>query len=211
MTTVATMRQLVITQIPEANDMLIDRVLIEVAREFCTKTRVLRRNVTETVTASTLNVTLTPPTDTELVDIVSATLDDNRLERKTTAQLDAINPKWRTEAGNSDYITLSDDLNDVLVAPLSQTTYASGLVVRGSWRPVLGATTFDDRLVSDYSDALLAGAYGRLYSVPNQPWADGNLAGFYMRSYLGQMAEAKQSATDSNMAGVVRKVRYGGL
>ena len=150
-------------------------------------------------------------TDAELVDIVSATLDDNKLERKTTAQLDAINPKWRTDSGGSDYITLSDDMNDVLVAPLSATTYTSGLVVRGSWRPVLGATTFDDRLVSDYSDALLAGAYGRLYSSPGAPWANGDLAGFYMRSYLEQMADAQQAATDSNMTGVVRKIKYGGL
>ena len=211
MTALTTMRTLVITQIPAANDLLIDRVILEAAREFCKQTRVLRQNVTGTVTAGTLNVTLTPPTDTELIDVVSATLDGNRLTRKTTSQLDVINPKWRTETGGSDFITLSDTLNDVLVAPLSATTFTSGLVVRGAWRPVLGATTLDDRLVSDWSDALLAGAYARLYGIPGQSWSSPQMSDYYQSMFAAKTEEATQEATDSNMKGVVRKVKYGGL
>ena len=211
MTAIATVRQLVITQIPAANDLLIDRVVIEAARELCKKARVLRRNVTATVTAETLNVTLTPPADTELVDVVNAVLDDNRLTKKTTAQLDAMNAKWRTQSGGSDYITLSDDLNDVLIAPLSGTTYTNGLVVRGAWRPVLGATTLDDRLVSEHSKCIVAGALGLLYGIPSQPWSSGGLASYYQTNFNDMVEEARQSAGDSEMQGVVRKVAYGGL
>jgi len=211
MTAIATMRSLIIAQIPAANDLLIDRTLIEVAREFCDYTRAWRTTVSETVTADTLEVALTPPTDGELVDIVKATLDGNPLTKKTMEQLDEAAPKWRTDPKSGNYITLSDTQDEVLVAPISSTTYTSGLSVRAAWRPVLGATTLDTMLISRYSDALVHGTLGRLLSIPSTDWMDGPLASHYLAMYQNDMITARQKSADGNMKGIVRKVRYGGL
>ena len=211
MTAIATVRSLVITQIPLAPDMLIDRVLIEIARDFCAYTRAWRSTVAANVTADTLGVALTPPTDGELVDVVKATLNGNPLTKKTHEQLDALVPKWRTTPAGSSYITKGDTLNEVLVAPLSSTTYASGLSVRAAWKPALTATTLDDMLISNHSDALIDGVLGKLFGLPDKPWTSGGLASHYQASFQIKKDVARQQTADGDMKGVVRKVRYGGL
>ena len=211
MTAIATIRSLVITQIPLAPDMLIDRTLIEIAREFCTYTRAWRSSVAATVTAGTLGVALTPPTGGELVDVVKATLDGYPLTKKTQVQLDELIPKWRTQSSAGSYITKGDTLNEVLVAPLSSTTYTSGLTVRAAWKPALTATTLDDMLISNHSDALIDGVLGKLFGLPDKPWTSGGLASHYQASFEIKKDVARQQSTDGDMKGVVRKVRYGGL
>ena len=211
MTAITALRSLVITQVPLANDVTIDRILVEVARDFFEVTRAWRSSVTATVTADTLGVTLTPPTDGELVDIVAATLDEVTLVKKTQEQLDAIDPKWRTESQTSYYITTGDALNEVLIAPMSATTFTSGLAARVAWKPALGAATLDAVMVSKYSDALVAGALGKLFMIPGEPYNNVALASYYAGTYEQKRDEARQSAVDGRMQGVVRKVRYGGI
>ena len=211
MTAIATIRSLVITQIPLAPDMLIDRTLIEIARDFCVYTRAWRSSVAATVTADTLEVALTPPTGGELVDVVKATLNGNPLTKKTQVQLDEETPRWRTQSSAGSYITKGDTLNEVLVAPLSSTTYTSGLTVRAAWKPALTATTLDDMLISNHSDALIDGVLGKLFGLPDKPWTSGGLASHYQASFEIKKDVARQQSTDGDMKGVVRKVRYGGL
>ena len=211
MTAIATIRSLVITQIPLAPDMLIDRTLIEIAREFCVYTRAWRSSVSATVTADTLEVALTPPTGGELVDVVKATLDGYPLTKKTQEQLDELVPKWRTTPAGSSYITKGDTLNEVLVAPLSSTTYTNGLTVRAAWKPALDATVLDDMLISNHSDCLVEGVLGKLFGLPEKPWTSGGLASHYQASFEIKKDIARQQSADGNMKGVVRKVRYGGL
>jgi len=211
MTAIATVRALVYAQVPEAPDLLIDRVLIETARDFCKQTRAWRSTITETVTADTLTVDVTPPTEGELVDVVTASLDSQPLEKKTEFQLDEIDPDWRTVAGTPFAILLGDDTDQVIVAGLSSTTYTAGLTIRAAWQPILGAATLDGKLVSQFSDALVRGALGRLYLMPDQPWTSENKAGFYMTWYENDVNDAKSKVADGGMIGVGRKVRYGGL
>jgi hypothetical protein len=106
---------------------------------------------------------------------------------------------------------MDDTLNQVLIAPLSGTTYTSGLSVRVAWKPTLAATVLDEKLASRYPDALIAGALHRLLSIPNQSWSNGGLAAYYGGRYDLLRDEAKQASTDGGMKGVVRKVKYGGL
>ena len=211
MTALTTLRSLVIAQIPLASDPLLDRTLVEVARDFCEKTRAYRTTQTATVTADTLEVTLTPPADGELVDIIKSTLDGLPLTKKTHEQLDEIDPEWRTDPQSSYYITLGDSANEVLVAPLSSTTYASGLSVRCAWKPALGATTLDAVIVSKYSDALIAGALSKLFIIPGESFTDPERSNYYGTVYANARDEAKQAASDGRMKGVVRKIKYGGL
>lgn len=211
MTAISTLRSLVIAQIPEANDLLIDRTLLEVARVFCEYTRAWRSTVTETVTASTLAVALTPPTDGEMVDVVKATLDGAPLDKKTHEQLDEIDSQWRTREGSSSYITSSDSLNEVLIAPLANTTYTNGLSVRVAWKPTLTAVTLDAMLVSKYSDLLVEGTLGKLFIIPDEPWEDASRGAYYTTLFEEKSEAARHAVADGNMQGVGRKVKYGGL
>lgn len=211
MANLSALRNRIISQIPAANDVMIDRVLIEVIREFCKYTRAWRTTVTETVTANTLEVTLTPPTDAEFVDVVKASLDGYPLTKKTHTQLDEIEPRWRTDVSSPSYVTEGDELNEILAVPQSGTTRTDLLVVRVAWKPTLLATTINDRLLSQYSEEIINGTLHKMFAMPGVPWADGPRSAFYGTLYTDQRDDAKTMATAGGQTGVVRKVKYGGL
>ena len=214
MSAIATLRALITPLIPQASDIQVDRLLIEVARDFCDVTRAWKRTHTGlTITAGTLEVTLAPPTDGELVDVAQATLDGGApLDKKTQEQLDGIQPLWRTQAGTPGYVMLSDEaLNAIRVAPLPSTTYTAVFTVRAVYKPTLAATTLDDILVSKHSDALVAGTLGKLFIIPGAPWNDNALGAYYTSLYEEKRNAAKQTSADGRMTGVARRVRYGGI
>jgi hypothetical protein len=214
MTAIATVRALITPLIPQASDIQVDRLLIEVARNFCDMSRAWQRTHTGlTITAGTHEVTLAPPTDGELVDVVKASLDGNpSMIKATQAQLDQLHPGWRENAATPGYVMLSDEnLNEILVAPLPSATYTSVFRVRAAYKPVLGATTLDDILVSKHSDALVEGTLGKLFIIPGAPWNDNALGAYYTSLYEEKRNAAKQTSADGRMTGVARRVRYGGI
>lgn len=210
MTALTALRTQIIAKIPEANDLLIDRTLIEVAREFCEYTRAWRTYVAVTVNADTLNVVLTPPTDGEMVDIVTCERNGEDILKRTHEQIKALIPKWRTAAGEPKYVTIGDELNELLFSPVTQTELTD-VEARIAWKPALSATTLADKLVSKYSDELVNGALGRLFLDPDVPWGDNARAAYYTELYDDQKDHAKVKVTAGDMTGVVRNIRYGGL
>jgi len=66
-------------------------------------------------------------------------------------------------------------------------------------------------LVSKHSDALVAGALGKLFAIPEEPWTNGSMASYYTGAYEVAKDDAKSTSADGRMQGVARKVRYGGL
>lgn len=212
MTAITALEPLVYSKVPMAPTITINRMLVEAIRDFCDYTRAWRTTISETVTADTLGVTVTPPTDGELVDVVKASLDGSiKLGRRTQEQLDDEQNDWRTDSGTASFYTLGDDVNEVLIAPMSATTYTNGLELRCAWKPVLGATTIDTLMVSKYSDVFVAGAIARLLMDPDEPYSNPDRAGYYATVFMEGREDAKQQASDGRMKGVVRKIKYGGL
>jgi len=196
---------------PEAPEPMLARIFVEAARKFCRESRAWRSDVSETVTASTLAVAITPPTDSEVIDIASAVLDDEyTLDKRTVKQLDRDYIDWRTDTGSPAHVALSGTLNEIYVAPLSDTTYTSALDLELVLQPTLTATTFDDALFSKYEELITNAALGALLMIPRKLWSDSKLALYHMGLYQEAIDAAKSSGTDGGMSGIARVVQYGG-
>lgn len=210
MTAIAVPRAWITSMVPDAPDPLVDRTLLEVARDFCKETRAWRSTITESVVASVLTVAVTPPADAELTDIVKATLDTNSIRKVTDEQAETEDPEWRTRPGVPWAIMLDDTLDQVALVPLPQSA-STALVIRAAWKPTLTAVTLDAKLLSDHSEALIQGTLAKLFMIPEAPWENSNKGTFYAGSYNLSMLRAKDAVSDGGMKGVARKVKYGGL
>ena len=210
MATLASLRNRVIAKVPEANDLLIDRTIIEIIRDFCEYTRAWRSYVAITVNAATLEVVLTPPADAEMVDIVSCERNGQDILKRTPEQIKQLVPKWRTAVGEPKYVTIGDDLDELWFCPTSPIELTD-VEARIAWKPLQSATTVPDKLVSKYSEEIINGTVGRLMIEPDTPWADTARGGYYIELYDDQKDAAKVKVTAGDMTGVVRNVRYGGI
>ena len=211
MAALSSLSTLIVQQIPAVNDLLAERIVLETMRDFCTYTRQWRSSQDLTVTAGTLNVVVTPPTDGELVDVVTCERDGEPILKKAHNQIKAIVPRWRTQPGAPKYVTIGDALNELYFVPTSETTLTAEMDTRLAWKPILAATEIDDLLLSRHSDCFINGALGRLFVQPDQVWTDTTRANYYNELYEDAKELARSQAEDSHMTGVVRKIKYGGL
>lgn len=212
MSTLASLRPLVLGHVPAASNFLVDRTMVEAARIFCRESLAWRRAITETVTAGTLEVIVSPPAFAELVDVISGVLDDTiPLTKSTPKKMDREYLDWRTDQQTPEHVLMGEAVNEILIAPLSSTTYTAGLQLFAAFKPILTATTLDDLLVSEHIEAIVHGALSKLFLIPGRPWTDGTLAAYYQNMFDQEIMDAKSHADSGRTVGVPRKVRYGGI
>ena len=186
--------------------------MIETTREFCRETGYWREDLTaEDTVADQHTYALTLPSDSEVVsfeDVYYST--KRRLEVKTGAQLNNINEQWRTQTGEPYYYMRIDNASIRLVyTPTEAETGA--IQTRAILQPALSTTTIDDKILTDYDEAIIHGTLYRILRTPGKVWTDLQLATFYEQLFRAKLDEAKSRGTDERSSGVIRKVKYGGL
>lgn len=199
------------THIPELPSFVADRELLRAAREFCEETRAWRANINVTTVASTATYTLSVPTNTELVDVISMKKSDGStpVVPRTFKWLDENLADWRTTTSDTAnyYVLESNNVVRLVYTPAAAVTYNTRIAVK----PTLSATTLDDVLVNKYREPLISGALGLLFMIPRKPWSDTNLAAFHTGMFNMAKAGARTEAAEEFQTGIPRKVKYGGL
>lgn len=200
-------------EIPESVGFISERMLLEAIREFCAQTTSWRVDMTPDLdyVASQSDYTLTFPTDTILVDIVTVQATDGGLQLKPTtpSRLDREVSEWRKTTGAPFSYMLVDAVTIRLVytPPAAKT---GALAIRLAVKPTLEATTIDDHLYDQYGDIFVHGALSKLYRIPRKAWSDPGLAGFHLSLFDQAIDKARGRSVDENLSGIVRKVKYGG-
>jgi hypothetical protein len=86
----------------------------------------------------------------------------------------------------------------------------NGLVVNVALAPDNALTDIPDELFNAHRNGILYGAQRMLLLMPNVPWGDARGAQTFALLFEAEKTKARRTA-DARQAGVVRKVRYGGI
>lgn len=149
----------------------------------------------------------TLPTDAELVDFRDVRYETTELERITHDQMlgrgwpDVGSPRGARLAGVDTLVFMPDPTTDI----------SALLTARFVLRPTRTASTLPDDVVIRYADALEYGALSLVYATPGHGLSDMRSAEYYRALFNDLMDSYEVQATDNNMHGVARRVRYGGI
>lgn len=208
---ISTLRPLVIAEAPDIPVPVIDTYLILAARELCNESRVWKTDVTFSVTGA---ATYTPalPADAEIAEPTSAaiylssTAVSTTPKFKTSAQLDMLDPLWRSRTGNPTWFTLPA-FNTIQLVPNPPT--GGSITVPLALRPTLTATTIDDRVGNRFNEVLAHGALGKLLLMNRRSWYNPQGAAYFSTLFAEEKNHAETVGADG-YARAARKVRYGG-
>lgn len=172
------------------------------AIDFFTRTRAWRTdNVVFDMAESTDLYYISCLPRTEVIDATAVYLGEDKLLKATFEQQKRKGATGRYRITDDHLLQLFDDPGEDVSAQLSG---------RFVLVPTRTATDIVDAAAYKYAEALEAGALHRLYRIPNQPWSDASLAGFYGGTFEAAVDRYAAEAADGDMVGVPRKTGYGG-
>lgn len=198
----------VIMHAPEVPTFLAIQALSDSTRELCRRGDVWTPRADLNLSSGTL--TITPPGQAQVKDIFDVQQEGfGRLQAATFSQLNATEPTgWQTRTGPAQcYYRTGDTTLVVYPKPADGATFH----VRYTLIPAIGETDFEDSVVSDHEDTILAGAIGRLLVQPNQPWSSANEGGRQLRIFENALYMARSRSQAERTTNVARTVSYGGL
>jgi hypothetical protein len=136
------------------------------------------------VVASTHTYTLSPETNTRVVDIKHVLYDDEELEPASEAELDTLFNDWRTTgAGTPGYYLSVIDRSSIRLVKTPSGDLTGGLLVKVAQAPLRAATTVPDWLLERKADAIGYGAKARLFAMRKKPWSDAARAAYYLEKF----------------------------
>lgn len=144
----------------------VDTALIDVAREFCTKTSCWEFTSTANVYPYDSRAEFDADTGTEVVKVLSLVVNGEEYDIKSTRDLP---PTWRTDPPD-DNTLYHDNRTEFLIFPVPAET--DTVEMKMVLRPTLSATTVGDEVFDLYAEAIAAGVRSKLQRMPRQPWTD---------------------------------------
>lgn len=211
MAAITTLYPAVLAIASQAPEILASRALIESAREFCSRTRLWREDLTALDSAaSTASYTLTLPADSAVVDLMSVKYNTENLTPKDSAQLDKIDSEWRTREGTPVYYK-REGTDGLRLVRVPATALTGAIEVYAALKPAFNATSIDDTVLEEHQDTIVNGALARLLRIPKKEWSDKSTSEYYRTLFERELGVASSRGDSGRTANVARKVRYGGL
>lgn len=191
-------------ELPGCTTAMVDLHLLQVARDFCSKTACWQDNFpTITAQEDTLTYVLdTPEVKSLLVRPLRLTIASELVWSAIDPAADEDQPEFARDQppfsinGDADEITFTEQ-------PVGD------IVIFGAMRPALNATTLPDLLLNDYLEAMRTGTLSRLMVMGNKPWTDRDLAGVYDAAYGRLATAAAVKAQGGNTRKPLRTRKWG--
>lgn len=190
---------------PGCPETIVERALRTAAQEFYRDSEAWRV-VTDSIPVirGRREVELDPGAKLSIARILWAKLDGKMLEPKTLRTLPERQGEPRAFAPD-------EVLESVTLDAVPEQTYLrNGLVAQLAVVPDNGLDDLPDDLFAMHRNGILYGAQRQLLLMPNVPWGNLQSAGVFAELFEAEKVKARRIA-GSRQAGVVRKVRYGGL
>lgn len=198
----------VIMHAPEVPTFLAIQALSDSMRELCRRGDVWTPRSDLALASGVL--TISPPGQAQVKDILDVQQEGfGRLQAATFSQLNSTESSgWQNKTGPAKcYYRTGDTTLVVYPKPADGATFH----VRYTLIPALNETEFDDSVVIDHEDTIIAGAIGRLLVQPNQPWSSANEGARQVRIFENALYLARSRSHAERTTNVVRTVSYGGL
>ena len=197
-------------EIPDCPDFFIESRIQEVAMEFFKASKSWRVDLDPAaVSKDTATYELEVPSKTAVAEVLSILHLTNTLTPRTEAQLQQLEPEWRTKSGAPKYFTqLAPDT--VTIAPIPIATTAKAMSIRVAVYPTIVANRMDSQMFNDSYNALVSGTLAKLLLMVGKTWSDPNMGSVYAQMYSQEIQAAKDTAQNGRVR-TVRKVKYGGI
>lgn len=142
--------------------------------------------------------------DLSVVRIFWVRLDGEPLSAVSPRNLDSRTGTPKAYAPDDGFAALQLD------AVPAENFLRNGLVVNAALAPDHALVDIPDSLFNAHRNGILYGAQRMLLLMPNVPWGDPRGAQTFALLFEAEKAKARRTA-EARQAGVVRKVRYGGI
>lgn len=163
---------------------LVDQALVLVASEFCRSTLAwTEMSDPMPLMDGVQDYEPDVPTGAQLVTVRDVWCGSRKLQ--PVVLVDAYGASSASEP--SHYNMSKRDMVTVYPTPTSPT---AALVMRACYAPTLGAATLPDFLGADALDAIASGAKARLMMMPNVPWSNPQLGGYYRQIFDNGVTDA---------------------
>ncbi len=178
--------------VPGCPEAVISAYIAEAANAFCDKTYLWRVPLPDTNTvADTQDYVVTPPADTELVDVLLVEFEGTPIDRTH----DVMMPLFVADvSAQPNAYSLVEPATIRFYPPPNDEYTFRGVMVLKPTLTCAGAASF---LFLNHGRCIAAGALERLFSIPNKPWSDPAQAAYYSRYYDKALADARIHDTRS--------------
>jgi hypothetical protein len=197
-------------EVPDCPDFFIESRIQEVAMEFFKESKAWRIDLDPAaVIKNASTYELEVPSKTAVAEVLTILHLTDTLTPKTEAQLQQLEPEWRTKSGTPKYFTqLSPDT--FTIAPIPIATTAKAMSIRIAVYPTIAATRIDSHIFNDNYSALISGTLAKILLMTGKSWSDPNMGAVYAQTYNQELQAAKDTAQNGRVR-TVRKVKYGGI
>lgn len=185
---------------PGLSDIQLDRALRDSIKTFCEESHALREDSEEfTLEPGNAEVELNPSesSQVQVIGVHELWVDGwGRLQPAMPGVLSAS----RSRGYVGMFMRLQNNTVTLIEPPLEARTGKALL----SLCPLDDASTFSDRLLTDFRDAVVPGALGRLYRIPGTPSFSADAAATAIAIASGEIERARARAMLGNLRGNLR-------
>ena len=207
---VADLIPLVVAHAPSVPDPVAADGLVMTARDLCRDTLCLRHSMdqVDVVSGDPLVDLYDLPSEHQVVQVFSASLEGSPLAMTTPNRLDRANPNWHSVVGSPTAFFLTEQRNQIRLYPTPQSD--ATMVLDLALEPLWTAKNFTDTFVDRYREVLITGALARLFRYPGCKWTNFQLSAAFDQQYSLNKRLITSRSTDAHQRGVPRTVHYGG-
>ena len=164
--------------------------------EFCIDTLYWQETLDPTTLAATdLPYSVEAPSNANVAQIMTITVEGSLLTPKSADWLDTNYPGWATATADTPVFYYMPDPNNLVLVPAPTTTV--DVVMRVAYTPTRDAATVPGTLHQYYLEGIAAGALMRLFGIPGQPWYDASLVDHYGRAFSAAVTNGVIDANKS--------------
>lgn len=185
----------------EIPNIMLERLVLESAREFFRESQVWRFDFAGPVTSANASYTPTLPTDSMLHTILFAkltTANRNLNYIRDAARAYATAKELSNSTSGPHYIYADADVFTLVPAPNADDT----INMRCALTLTRTATTIDDRMVEEYEDIICDGALARAYEIPAESWSSLRRSAYHRKKFELGIEKARVRGREEDVPGV---------
>lgn len=200
-TNITAFKYLVAPDVLPCPDPMVNREVISTINEFCKKTNILQRDFELSVDSNDI--------DTELQNCIDFDISEYSRDLRPSSVLEMLVdsneyiPQLRNIRNTiTNWSAVSDERikyfwipNYHTIRVFDMSSNDNNIWMRISVKPKTTATTVDEELYENWSEAIVAGAKWRIMSMPGKEWSNPEHADYYRREYRKYLSQAKAYIT----------------
>jgi len=196
-TLISEFKNLVAPDVLTCPDPLVNREVISVLLDFCKKTNILQRDFELEIDEDDIDADLQDSIDFD----ISEYSNDLRPVRILELMIDGnkyVPHSRNMRTTHTEFTSSTDDRlkffwipNDHTLRVFNLSSNMSNIWFNISVKPLRTATSVDDFLFEDWSEAIVAGAKWKILAQPGKEWTDPPAAEYYRREWRKYLSQAK--------------------